>query len=169
MRKSAIATTAILLTSVVAFLADMAKQGYMEFTTASDIKKAIPNITPPEFVKVLDGNEKGCLTKPSQTKPVTINQVRTLRQLTKPDEVAALLGNPYCETQKGFRWMLESGKELNLKLDKTLDYDFSTSESNTLTNKKRTSKEADGSVDRAMSTRVSPSSSLSTREAAKAK
>jgi hypothetical protein len=166
MRNSAIATSAILFLSCVAIIADMTKQGHMEFTSAADIKKALPNITPPEFAKVIEGNDKGCLTKPSQTKPITIAQIRTLRQLTDPQSISVLLGNAYCETDKGFRWITESGKQLDL--DKALDYEFSSSESNTLTNtKKRTSKETNGSADRSLQPRVSPSNTLTTRETVK--
>lgn len=155
MRKSAIATTLILSLSVVAIIADLSKQGYMTLADTSDIRNALPNITPPQFAEILKGNDKGCLTKPSQTKPVTLNQIRTLRQLTDPDAIAALLGNSYCQTATGFKWVTESGKELNLKFNKTLDYDFSQSAPQSLTNKKRTSKETDGIADRDMPTRVS--------------
>jgi hypothetical protein len=155
MRKSAIATTLILSLSVVAIIADLSKQGYMSLADTNDIRNALPNITPPQFAKILKGNDKGCLTKPSQTKPVTLNQIRTLRQLTDPDAIAALLGNSYCQTATGFKWITESGKELNLKFNKTLDYDFSQSAPQSLTNKKRTSKEADGVADRDMPARVS--------------
>jgi len=158
MRKSAIATTLILSLSVVAIIADLSKQGYMTLADTNDIRNALPNITPPQFAEILRGNDKGCLTKPSQTKPVTLNQIRTLRQLTDPDAIAALLGNSYCQTATGFKWITESGKELNLKFNKTLDYDFSQSAPQSLTNKKRTSKETDGNADRDMPTRVSPPS-----------
>ena len=156
MRKSAIATTLILSLSVVAFIADLSKQGYMTLADATDVRNALPNITPPQFAEILKGNDKGCLTKLSQTKPVTLNQIRTLRQLTDPDAIAALLGNAYCQTATGFKWVTESGKELNLKYNKTLDYDFSQSAPQSLTNtKKRTPKETDGSADRDLSARVS--------------
>ena len=156
MRKSAIATTTLLFVSVVAIIADMTQQGYMTFTSASDIKKALPNITPLEFAKVIEGNSEGCLTKPSQTKPVTVAQIRTLRQLTKPDEIATLLGNPFCATKDGTRWILESGKTLNLKANQVLDYDFSTNTPQSLTNtQKRSPEKANGSANRTLPSRVS--------------
>lgn len=144
MRKSAIATSLILAVSIVVFIADMTQQGYMVFTSVSDIKKTLPKFTPPQFAKALEGNDKDCLTKPAQTKPVTVAQIRTLRRLTDANAIATLLGNPYCETNKGFKWILESGKTLNLKLNETLDYDFSTDTTQSLTNKERRSKEANG-------------------------
>ena len=67
MRKSAIATTLILSMSVVAFIADMTKQGYMVFTEATDIKKVLPSFVTPEFAKTVEANIKGCLTQGSQT------------------------------------------------------------------------------------------------------
>ena len=133
MRKTAIATSLILVGAIAVFVADMTKQGYFEFTSTQDIQKQIPKFTPPQFAKVLEGNDKGCLTKSTQTKPVTIAQIRTLRQLTDPNAIATLLGNPYCETDKGFKWMLESGKTLNLKLNETLYYDFITDTAQSLT------------------------------------
>ena len=144
MRKSAIATSLILAASIAVFIADMTQKDYLVFTSVSDIKKTLPKFTPPQFAKVLEGNDKDCLTKSAQTKPVTVAQIRTLRQLTDANEIATLLGNPYCETDKGFKWILESGKTLNLKLNETLDYDFSTDTAQSLTNKERKSKEANG-------------------------
>ena len=133
MRKSAIATSLILAASIAVFIADMTQKDYLVFTSVSDIKKTLPKFTPPQFAKVLEGNDKDCLTKSAQTKPVTV-----------ANEIATLLGNPYCETDKGFKWILESGKTLNLKLNETLDYDFSTDTAQSLTNKERKSKEANG-------------------------
>jgi hypothetical protein len=158
MRKSAIATSAILTLSFVALLADVTQQGYMRFTSVSDIKKTLPNITPPQFAKVLEGNDKGCLTKTSQTKAVTVTQLRTLRQLTDPDAIVALLGNPLCQTEKGATWITESGKRLNLNFNKVLDYDFSTDTPQSLTNKERTPAKTNGSADRSLQRGVSPSS-----------
>tara|TARA_R110000868_G_scaffold48030_2_gene156682 strand:+ start:1696 stop:2199 length:504 start_codon:yes stop_codon:yes gene_type:complete len=167
MRKSAIATTAILALAVVAFLLDMTKQGYWAFTDVNDIKKALPNFVTPEFAKTVEANIKGCLTQGTQTKKITNQQIRTLRQLTNPDEIAALLGNAYCETDKGGTWVTESGRNLTLKFDKTLDYEFS-SDTQSLT-QKRTSKETNGSVDRPLRGRVSAPSLVKGREPIKSK
>lgn len=160
MRRSAIATSAILTLSFVALLADVTQQGYMKFTNADDIKKTLPNLTPPQFAKVLEGNNEGCLTKGAQTKKVTTAQIRTLRQLTDPEAIAALLGNPLCQTEKGATWITESGKRLNLNLNNVLDYDFSTDTPQSLTNKKRTPQEANGIVDRPLQRRVSAPSPI---------
>ena len=167
MRKSAIATTLILSLSVVAFIADMTKQGYMVFTDAADIKKTLPNFVTPEFAKTVEANIKGCLTQGSQTQKITNKQIRKLKQLTDPNQIAALLGNAYCETSKGFTWVTESGRTLNLNFDKTVEYEFSTPPS--LTNKERTSKETNGSVDKPLRSRVSSPSLVGEREAVKPK
>jgi hypothetical protein len=169
MRKSAIATSLILTVSIAVFIADMTQQGYMVFTSVSDIKKTFPNINPPHFAKVLDGDDKGCLTKPSQTKPVTVAQIRTLRQLTDPDAIATLLGNPLCQTEKGAKWITESGKILNLKLGETLDYDFSTGTSQSLTNQERTSAKANGLTNSTLQHGLSAPSSIQKREPTKIK
>jgi hypothetical protein len=167
MRKTAIATTAILTLSFVAFFADMTKQGYMVFTDANDIKKTLPNFVTPEFAKTVEANIKGCLTQGSQTQKITNQQIRKLKQLTDPNQIAALLGNAYCETDKGFTWVMESGKTLTLNYGKTLDYEFSTQPS--LTNKERTSKETNGSVDKPLHRRLSTPSLVRKREAVKPK
>jgi len=170
MRKSALITTGILALSFVVSIADITKQGYMDFTSATDIRTALPNLTSPQFAKVIEGNDKGCLAKKSQTKPITFSQIKTLRQLTDPKEIAVLLGNAYCETETGFRWVTESGKELNLKLNKTLDYDFSQTAPQSLTNtKERTPKEADGGVNRLLPPRVSAPSTLTNGKTVKNK
>ena len=134
MRKSAIATSLLLTGAIALFASDMTKSGYWEFTSVQDIQKLIPNTVPPQFAKVLEGNDKDCLTKPNQTKPVSIAQIRTLRQLTDKEQTNNLLGNAYCQTATGFKYFTEAGKELTIKFDKVLDYDFSTSSTNTLTN-----------------------------------
>jgi hypothetical protein len=167
MRKSAIATTLILSLSVVAIIADLSKQGYMVFTDAADIKKTLPNFVTPEFAKTVEANIKGCLTQGSQTQKITNQQIRKLKQLTNPDDIAALLGNAYCQTSKGFIWITESGRILNLNFDKTVEYEFSTQPS--LTNKERTSKETNGSVDKPLRSRVSAPSLVGEREAVKSK
>lgn len=137
MRKTAIATTLILVSAIAVFVSDMTKSGYLEFTTVQDIQKLIPNTVPPQFAKVLEGNNKDCLTKPSQTKPVTLTQIRTLRQLTDREQVSNLLGNAYCQTATGFKYLTETRKELTIKFDNILDHDFSTSSTNSLTNRNR--------------------------------
>ena len=134
MRKTAIATTLILVGAIAVFAADMTKQGYFEFTTVQDIQKLLPNTVPPQFAKVLEGNDKDCLTKPSQTKTVTLSQIKTLRQLTDKNQAINLLGNAYCQTATGFKYFTEAGKELTVEFDKVLDYDFSKKSTNTLTN-----------------------------------
>jgi hypothetical protein len=150
MRKSTIVTTGILIFAFVTIVADITKQGYMVFTSVSDIKKTLPKFTPSQFASLLEGDSKGCLINGSQTIPITSKQTRTLRKLTDPKEIATLLGNPYCETDKGFRWILESGKTLNLKLNQTLDHDFSTDTPQSLTNKVSTPKATNGSVDQSV-------------------
>lgn len=166
MRKSAILTTGALILSVVIFLADMTKQGYWAFTDASDIKKVLPSFVTPEFAKTVEANIKGCLTQGSQTQKITNQQIRKLKQLTDPNEIAALLGNAYCETQKGYTWVMESGKTLTLNYDKTLNYEFSTPQSLV---KERTSQTTNGSVDKPLRERVSTPSLIREREAVKPK
>lgn len=166
MRKSALLTTGGFILSVVIFLADMTKQGYMAFTDANDIKKVLPSFVTPEFAKTVEANIKGCLTQGSQTKKITNKQIRTLKQLANPDDIAALLGNAYCETNKGYVWATESGQNLTLKFDKTLDYEFSTPQSLV---KERTSQKTDGSVDKPLRSRVSAPSLIRKREAVKPK
>lgn len=137
MRKTAIATTLILVGAIAVFVADMTKQGYFELTSIQDIQRLIPNTVPPQFAKVLEGNDKGCLIKNSQTKPITLHQIKTLRQLTSKEQADNLLGNAYCQTAIGFKYLTEAGKELTVKFDKVLDYDFSENPTNTLTNRDR--------------------------------
>ena len=100
MRKSAIATLLILTVSIVGFIADMTQQGYMVFTSVSDIKKTLPDFTPPQFVKVLEGNDKGCLTKPSQTKPVTL--------LTSPRFIILIARVTYIDITQLYNRLLDS-------------------------------------------------------------
>lgn len=166
MRKSAILTTGGLVLSVVIFLADITKQGYWAFTDTNDIKKVLPSFVTPEFAKTVEANIKGCLTQGSQTQKITNQQIRKLKQLTDPNEIAALLGNAYCETDKGFTWVMESGKTLTLNYDKTLDYEFSTPQSLV---KERPSKTTNGSVDKPLRERVSAPSLIREREAVKPK
>ena len=152
--------------SVVIFLADITKQGYWAFTDTNDIKKVLPSFVTPEFAKTVEANIKGCLTQGSQTQKITNQQIRKLKQLTDPNEIAALLGNAYCETQKGYTWATESGHNLTLNFDKTLDYEFSTPQSLV---KERTSKTTNGSVDKPLRKRVSAPSLIREREAVKPK
>ena len=168
MRKSAIATTAILTMSVVAFLLDMTQKDYMVFTNADDIKKALPNFNTQQFAQLLTGDSKGCLVQGSQSRPVTRKQINSLRNLTTLEQTQDLLGNAFCQTATGLVYLTESGKKITVKIDKALDYDFD-SASQSLTNKERTSKEADGSVDRALPARVSSSSPKPEREPIKIK
>jgi len=135
MRKRAIITSLILLGSIALFVSDMLKSGYMEFVSFDDIKRLIPNTAPPQFAQVLEGNTSDCLTKPTnQTKPVSIAQIRTLRQLTDKEQIDTVLGNFFCQTTSGFKYLLESKKELIIKSGEILDYDFSTSNTRSLTN-----------------------------------
>jgi len=157
MRKSAIATTCILTASVVAFILDMTQQGYMVFTSAADIKKTLPTFNRQQFAQLLTGNDQGCLIKGAQTQKVTRRQINTLRKLTDLEQAKKLLGNAYCQTATGLVYLTESGKRLTVKVDKALDYDFD-SESKSLTNQKRSPKEANGLTNRPLPTRVSPSS-----------
>lgn len=166
MRRSAILTTGGLVLSVVIFLADITKQGYWAFTDTNDIKKVLPSFVTPEFAKTVEANIKGCLTQGSQTQKITNQQIRKLKQLTDPNEIAALLGNAYCETDKGFTWVMESGKTLTLNYDKTLDYEFSTPQSLV---KERPSKTTNGSVDKPLRERVSAPSLIKEREPVKSK
>lgn len=133
MRKSAIATWLILAGAIAVFVSDMTRSGYLEFTSVQDIQKILPNTVSPQFAKVLEGNDKDCLTKPNQTKPVSIAQIRTLRQLADKDQANNLLGNAYCQTATGFKYFTEVGKELTVKFDNILDYDFSASPTKSLT------------------------------------
>ena len=135
MRKSAIATSLILTGAIALFVSDMTKSGYWEFTSVSDTQKIIPNTVPPQFAKVLEGNSKDCLTKPTQTKPVSLGQIKTLRQLTDKEQASNLLGNAYCQTAEGLKYITATGKELTIKFSSSfLDYDFSTSSANSLSN-----------------------------------
>ncbi len=154
MRKSAIATTALLTISVVAFILDMSKQNYMTFAEANDIKKALPTFNSQQFVQLLTGNDQGCLVKGSQTKKVTRSQINTLRKLTNLEQAKTLLGNAYCQTATGLVYLTESGKRLTVKIDKALDYDFD-SAPKSLTNKERSPSETDGSADPLLHRRLS--------------
>jgi len=154
MRKSAIATTAILTLSVVAFLLDMTQQGYMVFTSAADIKKTLPTFNSQQFVQLLTGNDQGCLIKGAQTQAVTRKQINTLRKLTDLEQAKTLLGNAYCQTATGLVYLTESGKRLTVKVDKALDYDFD-SAPKSLTNKERTPQKTNGSIDQSLPSRVS--------------
>jgi hypothetical protein len=157
MRKSAIATTCILTASVVAFILDMTQQGYMVFTSAADIKKTLPTFNSQQFAQLLTGNDQGCLIKGAQTQKVTRRQINTLRKLTDLEQAKNLLGNAYCQTATGLVYLTESGKRLTVRIDKALDYDFD-SESKSLANKERTPKKTNGSIDRSVPARISPSS-----------
>ena len=159
MRKSAIATSLLLTGAIALFVSDMTKSGYLEFTSIPDIQKLIPNTVPPQFAKVLEGNSQGCLTKPSQTKPVTLTQIKTLRQLANKKQAADLLGNAYCQTAEGFKYLTESRKELTIKFSSVLDYDFSTSSTNSLSN--------DRAADRTLLGRPSTQRVAREKEAAK--
>jgi len=138
MRKWTIASYTFLILSIGVIAIDSLKSGYMEFATVDDFKRLIPNTVPSQFAKLLEGNTDDCLTKPLQTKSVTLTQIRTLKQLTDKKQAETLLGNAFCETSKGFKYFTEAGKELTVSFDKALDYDFSTDKNaNTLTNRNR--------------------------------
>lgn len=122
MRIGAIATWTLLIGSFAAIALDLSKAGYMVFT---EPQKLIANQVPQEFAKILEGNTKDCLTIPSQTKAVTVSQIRTLRQLTNPDDINRVLGNAFCQTKDGKKYLTESGQELTIKFNEILDYDFS--------------------------------------------
>lgn len=154
MRKSAIATTLLLTISAVAFILDMTQQGYMTFTSADDIKKALPNFTTPQFAQLLTGSDQGCLKKGTQTKKVTRAQINTLRQLTSPEQAQMVLGNAYCETAKGLVYLTESGKKLTLSFDQALDYDFDSAPKSLSNTQERSSKESNGITDRPVRSRV---------------
>jgi hypothetical protein len=156
MRKSAIATTCILTASVVAFILDMTQQGYMTFTSAADIKKALPTFNSQQFAQLLTGNDKGCLIKGTQTQKVTRSQINTLRKLTDLEQAKNLLGNAYCQSASGLVYLSELGR-LTVKVDKVLDYEFD-SVPKSLANKERTPQKADGLTNRPLPARVSPSS-----------
>jgi len=160
MRKTAIATSLILTVAIAVFVADMVKQSYWEFASIKDVQKLIPNTVPPQFAKVLDGNDKDCLTKPNQTKPVSLQQIKTLRQLTSKDEADKVLGNAYCQTATGFKYVTDFGKELTVKFNKVLDYGFSNTSKNTLTNRDR-------AADRTLLTRPPEKGMVSEKESGK--
>lgn len=130
MRKGKLITSLILTVAIAAIATDLTKTGYMEFTTISDIQSQFPNFTSPQFATILNGNDKGCLTSAKQTQKVSLQQIRTLRQLASPDEAQRLLGNAYCQTATGLKYLTESGQELTVKFNNILDYDFSSGAAN---------------------------------------
>ncbi len=165
--KTAIFSWLFMFGAIAVFVSDMTKSGYFEFTTFQDIQKLIPNTVPPQFAEILKGNDKDCLTIPNQRKPLSITQIRTLRQLTDKDKAANLLGNAYCQTATGFKYLMESGKEIQVNFDGVLDYDFSKDSQQLLINKGRTPRATDGSVDRPLQRGLSSQSSSPKSESTK--
>jgi hypothetical protein len=79
-----------------------------------------------QFAKIIEGNTEGCLTKPSQTKPVDLSQIRALKTAKTLREAAVIAGNSFCETtDKTLRYFTTNGKKIDISLDKILDYDLS--------------------------------------------
>jgi hypothetical protein len=167
MRKTAIASWLLLPVAITVFVSDTTKSGYFEFTTLQDIQKLIPNTVPPQFAEILKGNDKDCLTIPNQTKPLSTTQIKTLRHLADKDKVANLLGNAYCQTATGFKYLMESRKEIQVTFDGVLDYDFSKDSQQSLINKGRTPRATDGIVDQSLQRGLSSQSPSTKSESTK--
>jgi hypothetical protein len=103
------------------FISNMVEKDYLAFHNPLNF---IPKDS--QFAKIIDGNTEGCLTKPAQTKPLDLEQIRALKTAKTLREVTVIAGNSFCETtHKTLRYFTANGKKLDISLDKVLDYDFS--------------------------------------------
>lgn len=111
--------------STILFFSNMIEKDYLSFF---DPRELIPRES--TLAKVLEGDTTGCITKPNQTKPVTLDQIKSLKEAKTPREKLNILGNGFCETSlQTIKYITTTGRELHIKLDKSLDYDFSQSQS----------------------------------------
>jgi len=104
------------------FISNMVEKDYGAFHNPLN---SIPKDS--QFAKIIDGNTEGCLTKPSQTKPVDLSQIRALKTAKTAREAINILGNAFCETtDKTLRYFTANGKKIDISLvNDFLDYDFS--------------------------------------------
>jgi hypothetical protein len=103
------------------FISNMVEKDYLAFHNPLNF---IPKDS--QFAKIIDGNTEGCLTKPSQTKPLDLEQIRALKTAKTLREATVIAGNYFCETtDKTLRYFTSNGKKIDISLDKVLDYEFS--------------------------------------------
>lgn len=123
MKLTKILTVAIPSVATVFLILNMIEKDYLAFY---DPRELIPKNS--HFAKALSGDTTGCITTPSQTKPVDMAQIKALKTAKTTRDAIAILGDAFCETSQGTRrYLTTNGKQLNLSFDKILDYDFSTS------------------------------------------
>jgi len=121
MKLITIALVALPIIATSFFISNMVEKDYLAFHNPLN---SIPKGS--QFAKIIDGNTEGCLTKPSQTKPVDLSQIRALKTAKTAREAMNILGNSFCETtDKTLRYFTANGKKIDISLDKVLDYDFS--------------------------------------------
>lgn len=114
MKKRDIAINAALLTVLIAFVLNMLEDGYLKFPDLRPIAET-------ELAKVLEGDKKGCLTTPTQTKPVSMEQALNLESKTAR-QVLNELGNHFCEGKNNtLHFLTTSGKRLYVQIGETLD------------------------------------------------
>ena len=111
----------------ILFLLNMAEKDYLAFYNPMD---AIPKES--VLAKVLDGNTDGCITTPNQTHIVSVDQIKQLRTAKTVREQLNILGNAFCVTSANTaRFITETGRDIEINLNKGLDHDFSKPSPNT--------------------------------------
>lgn len=129
---------------VIAILLNLPEEGYLKFVDLRPIAET-------QLAKVLDGDTQGCLTNPSQTKPVPMSQALNLEGKTARQAIAEL-GNAFCEEKNNtLKYLTTSGKWLYVQVNETLDepikYGFNAPEAaSTATSTKTGRAAASGSV-----------------------
>jgi hypothetical protein len=117
MKKRDIAINLALPALVIAFLLNMAEEGYLKFVDLRPIAET-------ELAKVLDGNKDDCITIPTQTTPVPMSQAlklegKTVRQVLKE------FPTYFCEGRSGaikyFKFLTDSTIPLYVTFEKSLD------------------------------------------------
>lgn len=119
--KRKIALVAVPLVATSALILNLVEKDYLTFFNPLEL---IPKDS--QVAKVIDGDTTDCISKPNQTKPVDVNQIKNLKTIKTTRDAITVLGNSFCETSVGtLRYITTTGKNLDLSLDKVLDYDFS--------------------------------------------
>lgn len=114
MKKIDIAINSVFLALLIAFVLNMLEDGYLKFPDLRPIAET-------ELAKVLEGDKKGCLTTPTQTKPVSMEQALNLEGKTAR-QVLNELGNHFCEGKNNtLQFLTTSGKRLYVQIGETLD------------------------------------------------
>lgn len=117
MKKRDMAINVSLILALIAFFLNLPEEGYLKFVDLRPIAET-------EIAKVLSGDTQDCLTSPSQTKPVSMEQALNLEGKTTR-QVLNELGNSFCEGKKGtssyLKYLTDTGKTLYIQLDKSLD------------------------------------------------